>query len=150
MHFKNLSLLFTLLILLFLTGCDAPGLSGNTKKEYYTGGQLRSEFIMSDKSGLTGLLKEYGYDGKLISSVKMRNGVKHGMLTQYDPQDRVIRQVPYINGKVHGIDTAFYPNGDKMITYTYVNGVKNGQAFAYRPDGSIHRKALYRNGRLVN
>ena len=77
---KKLSLFLSIFVLLFLSACQEPGLSGKTvKKEYYTGGKLRSEFIMNDDSGQNGLRKEYGYDGHVISTVHIRNGVPHGM-----------------------------------------------------------------------
>ena len=77
---KQLSLFLSIFVLLFLSACEGPGLSGKTvKKEYFTGGQIRSEFIMDDKTGQNGLLKEYGYDGHVISSVNIRNGVPNGI-----------------------------------------------------------------------
>jgi len=150
---KKLYFLFSLLTFLLLTGCGSPTIGtpgANVEKQYFTGGQLRSEFIKSDKSGQNGLLKEYGYEGKVTSIVPIRKGVKHGVQTMYDSKGRVIRKVPYNNGKIHGIDTAFYPNGDKMITYIYINGLKEGEAFAYYPDGTVFKKAMYKRGKLIN
>lgn len=151
MNSKKLYFLLSILSFLLFTGCDNPELGGkNVEKKYFTGGKIRSAFIKSDKSGQNGLLKEYGYDGKVTSTVPIRRGVKDGIQTFFDPKGRVIRKVPYVNGKIHGIDTAFYPNGDKMITYTYRNGMKEGEAFAYYPDGTVYKKALYKRGKLIN
>ncbi len=147
---KKLTLVLFLFSLLFLSACTSPSFGKKVDKEYFTGGQLRSEFIWSDSTGKNGTLKEYGYTGHQISTVNMTNGVKNGLLTQFDEKGRVIRQVPYVNGKVHGVDKSFYPNGDRMITYTYQNGVKNGYAYSYYPNGKVCRKAKYKNGQLMN
>jgi len=148
---KHLSLPIFIFALLFFTACDGPSLSGKTvKKEYFTGGQLRSEFIMDDKTGQNGLLKRYGYDGHITSSAQIRNGVQHGLETGYDAQSRVLWKQYYINGKQEGVQKAYYPNGDLMVTYTYKNGIKEGVAQSYRKDGTVAKKVIYRNDRIVN
>ena len=151
MYFKRLSILLAVFGFIFFTGCESPSLIGKkVEKKYFTGGGLRSEFIWSDKTGRNGTLKEYGYEGHQISTVNITNGVKNGVQTLFDEKGRVIRQIPYINGKIHGIDKSFYPNGDRMITYTYQNGLRDGYAYSYYPDGTVHKKAIYRRGRLAN
>ncbi|MBT8343976.1 MAG: hypothetical protein HKP62_03450 [Sulfurovum sp.] len=148
---KKLSLFLSIFVLLFLSACQGPGLSGKTvKKEYYTGGKIRSEFIMNDASGQNGLRKEYGYDGHVISTTNIRNGVPHGVSTGYDEKGRVLSKVNYINGKKNGMLEAYYPNGDVMVSYTYKNGMKEGPAQTYNKDGSIHRRVIYSNDKIVN
>jgi antitoxin component YwqK of YwqJK toxin-antitoxin module len=148
---KKLSLFLSIFVLLFLSACEGPGLSEtNVKKEYYTGGQIRSEFIMNDDTGQNGLRKEYGYAGHVISTVHIRNGVPHGLATGYDESGRVLSKVTYINGKKDGMSEAYYQNGDVMVSYTYKNGAKEGPAQTYNKDGSIHRRVIYRNDKIVN
>ncbi|WP_295420506.1 hypothetical protein [Sulfurovum sp.] len=151
---KKLSMFLSLLLMVFVTGCSTPDLSSSfgkkVKKEYFTGGKIRSEFIMSDNSGQNGLLKKYGYDGHLTSIAHIKNGVNDGEETWFDKQGRVLMKVPYVNGKKHGVQEAYYPNGDVMISTTYVNGVKHGKAVAYNKDGSIHRQVTFRNGKIVD
>ena len=63
---NKLSLLLMTSMLLLFTACGEPSLSSEgVKKEYYTGGGLRSAFIPSDKTGQNGMLKQYGYNGKI-------------------------------------------------------------------------------------
>lgn len=149
---KTLSFFLVLFSLIFFTACEGPNLGGKgkVKKEYFTGGKIRSKFFMTDSSGQNGLLKKYGYEGHLTSTAHIKNGVNDGMETWYDKKGRVLMKVPYINGKKHGVQKAFYPNGDVMIATTYQNGVKNGEAFAYNKDGSIHRQVIFQNGRIIN
>ena len=148
---KQLSLLLAVFVLLSLTACDGPNLSGKeVKKEYFTGGGLRSEYIMDDKSGQNGLLKKYGYNGHLTSTVRIHNGVKNGVETGFDENGRALWKLNYVNGRQEGIQSAYYPNGDLMVTYTYKNGIKHGLAQTYRRDGSIDKKVTYRNDKISN
>ena len=141
-------------MLLILTACSTPELSNpfgkKVKKEYFTGGGLRSEFIMSDNTGHNGLLKQYGYNGKLTSTTEMRSGVKHGIETFYDSHGRVLRKTPYKKNRRHGILKVFYANGDPLATISYVNGIKHGKAIKYNKDGSIYQQVMFKNGRQVN
>jgi len=148
---KRLFSLSLVLFLFLLTGCEGPSLfGGKVKKEYFTNGQIRSEFIMSDSTQQNGLLKKYGPEGELTSTVPIRNGVKHGVEKLYDKEGRVLKTTPYYNGRKHGEEKGYYPNGDVWFSLPYVNGVLNGQAYIYRRDGSIMRKGIYKNGKLVN
>jgi antitoxin component YwqK of YwqJK toxin-antitoxin module len=148
---KKLSFFLSIFVFLTLNGCNEPGLSDKTvKKEYYTGGELRSEFIMDDKSGKNGLLKEYRYGGILASTVRMRNGVNDGMKLIYDNNGLIIRRVPYVNGEIHGTVQDLYPNGDILATIPYKSGMRNGQAFSYNTDGSVYRSVTFRNNKMVN
>jgi antitoxin component YwqK of YwqJK toxin-antitoxin module len=149
---KQLSLLFSIFILLSLSSCEsAPSLSGKkVKKEYFTGGKIRTEFIMDDNTEQNGLLKKYGYNGNVTSTVTIHNGVKDGIETGFDEKGRIIWKLNYINGKQHGQQYAYYPNGDVMVSYTYVNGLKHGTAQTYRQNGSVHKKVLYKNDKLAN
>jgi antitoxin component YwqK of YwqJK toxin-antitoxin module len=151
---KQFTFMLTLSLFFVLSGCSSSGLSvpfgKKVKKEYFTGGQIRSEFIMDDDSGQNGTLKKYGYDGKITSIAHIKNGVRDGIETWYDKQGRVLMRVPYVNGKKHGIQEAYYENGDIMVSYTYENGVKNGPATSYNKDGSIHTQVMYDHGKIVN
>jgi antitoxin component YwqK of YwqJK toxin-antitoxin module len=148
---KQLSILLSSFLLLTFTGCDSPSLSGKkVKKEYFTGGQIRTELIMDDDSEQNGLLKKYGYNGNVTSTVTIHNGVKDGTETGFDEHGRTIWKLNYVNGKQEGQQYAYYPNGDVMVSYTYAGGIKHGQALAYNKDGSINRKVMYRNGKISN
>ena len=131
-----------------------PGISGifanNVKKEYFTGGKVRSEFIMSDKSGQNGLLKKYGYDGKLTSTVPIRRGVKHGTEILFDSHGRIIKKTPYVRGRKSGVLEAYYPNGEVMAQITYVNNIRHGRAVKYNKDGSINQQVIFKDGYLAN
>lgn len=128
-----------------------PNLLGsNVKKEYFTGGKIRSKFIMSDKTGQNGLLKRYGYNGKITSTVHIKNGVKNGIETLFDGYGRVLKKTPYKNGRKNGIVAVYYPNGDPMAEITYVNNIRHGRAVKYNKDGSINEQVVFNNGRLTD
>ena len=143
--------LLLLLSLFIFAACDGPNFSGKTiTKEYYTGGSIRTEYIMDDKAGRNGLIKRYGYDSNVISTETVRNGVKHGKMRLYNTKGLVIREKPYVNGRVQGTLKDFYENGDVLATIPYVNGVRNGVAYVYRKDGSVERRVTFKNDRMVN
>ena len=151
---KKITLLLSLFMLFAFSGCSTPVLpipfGKKVKKEYFTGGQIRSEFIMDDSSGQNGVLKKYGFDGKITSVAHIRNGVRDGVETWYDKKGRVLMKVPYVNGKKHGVQEAYYENGDIMMSTTYENGIKSGPATAYRKDGSIYKQVMFDHGKIVN
>ena len=148
---KKLSLLLLALLLLAFTGCSSPSLMGKkVKKEYFTGGQVRKEFIMDDDTEQNGLLKKYGYNGNVTSTVNIRNGVKDGIETGFDEKGRVIWKLTYINGKQEGQQYAYYPNGDVMLSFSYLSDQKHGEAMTYNRDGSINKKVMYKNGKIIN
>ena len=148
---KKLSLFLILISLFFLTGCEGPSPFGsNVKKEYFTNGKLRSEFIMSDNTKVNGLLKRYGPDEELTSTVTIRNGVKHGVEKLYDKEGHVLKTTIYVNGRKHGEEKGYYPNGDVWFSMPYKNGILDGHAYMYRQDGKVVRHAIYRDGKIIN
>lgn len=147
---KQFTFYFLLFTLLTFTACEGPSLGGKVKKEYYTGGKVSSEFTMTDKTGLNGELKKYGYEGHLTSVVTISNGVKSGIEIWYDSVGRVIRKVPYNKGRVHGTLKELYPNGTIMATIPYKYSIKEGTAYSYNKDGSVHKKVIFKNGRIIN
>ena len=153
---KKLAISILALLLIGLSGCsnsprpNKPITVGNVKKEFFTNGDIMSEFIMSDSTGQNGLLKKYGYDGKLTSTATIKNGVRNGIETLYDNKGRVLRKTNYSNGRKNGTVTVYYPNGDTLATIPYVNGVREGYGYKYRPDGSVLQKVLFRRGRIAN
>lgn len=148
---KKLSLLLATLMLLSFTACSSPSFGGKkVKKEYFTNGQIRTEFIMDDDTEKNGLLKIYGYEGELTSTVPIKNSVKDGIETWYDSHKREIRRVPYVSGRIHGTMVELYPNGETMVTIPFQYGTKQGIAYAYNKDGSVYKKVTYRNGKMTN
>ncbi len=138
---KTIFLLFSL----FLTvGCQSPDLSGKKiKREYFTGGGIRSEFIMDDESGLNGLLKKYGPEGELTSTVPIKNGLKNGVETLYDKEGKIVLQTPYVNGKKEGIQKAYFPDGSIWYTMPFKNDKREGRAVMYDQKGRIVSEAHY-------
>ena len=149
---KSISFLVFLFSFMFLmSGCEGPSPFGShVKKEYFPNGKLRSEFIMSDNTKLNGILKKYGPDEELTSTVTIKNGVKDGVETLYDKEGHAIKKTIYVNGKKHGDEKGYYPNGDVWFSLPYRNGTLNGDAYIYQKDGRVYSHAVYRNGKVVN
>lgn len=156
--------IYLLAALFFLSACSVPNIpepfsnipsplplsiGKKVKKSYFTGGQIQSKFIMSDNTGQNGLLKRYGYNGKITSTVTIQNGMMHGIETLFDAEGRILKKTPYFKGKKEGTETIFYPNGDTMVQINYVNGVRHGKAAKYNKDGSINQEVIFENGNLI-
>ena len=141
-------------MIIFLSACSTPDINTpfgkKVKKEYFTGGQLKSKLIMDDNSGQNGLLEQYGYNGKLTSTVQVHNGVRDGIETLYDARGRILRKTPYVNGRKNGVLKVFYPNGDVLAAITYLNDTKNGKAIKYNRDGSVNEKAMFQQGKRID
>jgi antitoxin component YwqK of YwqJK toxin-antitoxin module len=150
------SLFISFLSLFLFTACGQSTVTPygdkvvQVQKEYFTGGKISSEFLMIDKTGQNGTMKKYGYEGKVTSISRIRNGVKDGIEVLYDGQSRPIRRTPYVNGRIHGTYTELYPNGDTMITIPFVHSLQEGEAYAYNKDGSIERTVIYSQGKIIN
>ena len=139
----------SLFFLLLLSGCKIPSPSDkNIKKDYFTGGGLRSELIMTNGNSQNGILKRYGFNEKLASVSTIKNGVRNGEEVGYDEQGRVLWRYFFVNGKQEGLQKAFYPNGDLMLSYTYKQGIRNGEAKTYQRDGAIIKKVMFKNGKI--
>jgi hypothetical protein len=89
---KSKTIFFAFFITVFalvLNNCSSPSFfGGKVQREYFTGGKIRSEFVMSDDTGKNGLLKKYGYDGRITSAAEIRDGMKNGIETWYDKEYR--------------------------------------------------------------
>ncbi|HFS85396.1 MAG TPA: hypothetical protein ENK72_02130 [Epsilonproteobacteria bacterium] len=144
MHWKQLLLICSMLV---LTACGQK--EPQVKKEYYTGGTLRAEFIMSDESGLNGVRKTYGYQGELLSKSTIQNGLKNGIEEHYDKGGKVIQRIPYLNGYKDGVMKAYYPNGQVMLIYTYLKDTWHGRAAKFDQQGTLLQEVWYENGRVV-
>ena len=147
---KAFSLFPLLFSLIFFTACEGPGLGGKVEKTYFTGGKIKTEFIMSDSTGHNGQLKKYGYEGHVTSVVNIQNGVKNGTEVMYDSRGRIISNIPYVNGRIHGTKKDFYPNGDVLGSIPYRYGMKEGIAYSFNRDGTVYKKVKFQNDRLVN
>jgi len=139
------TLLLTLL-LLSLSGCISST-DERIKKEYYTGGKVRSEFIMNDESGRNGIQKHYGYEGEILYQSTIENGLKNGIETWYDQQGNKVQEIPYLNGKKEGVATQYFMNG--KVTISYEKGVRQGAAAKYDKSGKVIEEVWYENGRLL-
>jgi antitoxin component YwqK of YwqJK toxin-antitoxin module len=151
MMIKRFSLFFVFVSLLILTGCNTPSPFGSSvEKKYFPNGKLQSEFIITDKKQMNGILKKYGPDEELTSTATIHNGVRHGIEKLYDKEGHVLRSTPYVNGKKHGNEKGYFPNGDIWFSMPYRNSVLNGDAYMYTQDGRVLRHAVYKNGKIVN
>lgn len=152
---KTLTLSLLSFLFLACSSANIPNPMSNVfkddvKREYYTGGKVRSEYIKSNKEGTSGVIKQYGYDGKILSTTTIENGTKHGDESYYSPDGRILKKIPYSNGRKEGVVEMYYPSGSLMVQISYIKNIKHGTAIKYNQDGSINDKAVFQNGKLMN
>jgi len=123
-------------------------LKPKVKKEYFTGGKIRSKLVMSDDTGESGLLYKYGYDGEITSTIHIKHGIKHGLETLFDKKGRIVKRTPYINGRKDGIVEVYYPDGKVLAQITYANNKRHGRASKYNHDGTTNEEVYYEHGRV--
>ena len=121
-----------------------PG--AKVKKEYYTGGKIRSKLVLDHNTEDSGLLYRYGYDGKVISTVPIKHGIKNGRETLFDTKGMIMKSTPYINGDKNGVVEIYYPDGKVMAQIAYVNNKRHGRASKYNHDGSLNKEIRYTRG----
>jgi antitoxin component YwqK of YwqJK toxin-antitoxin module len=124
------------------------GKKQKVRNEYFTGGKLRSKFVMSDDTGESGLLYKYGYDGKVTSTVYIKHGLKNGLETLFDEEGRIMKRTPYVDGRKDGIVEVYYPDGKVLAQITYANNKRHGRASKYNHDGTVNEEVQYINGRV--
>jgi len=153
---RFLYVVFASILIVLLAGCansgpseSTPSSSKDVVREYFTGGKLMSEFFITDQSTQSGILKKYGYDGKLTSTAQIKYGRKNGIETMYDPGGGILQKTPYANDVINGEQIAYYEDGSPMISIQYVNGVKDGSYKTFKRDGSLYQEVVFKDGQLV-
>jgi len=119
------------------------------RNEYFTGGKLRSKFVMNDHTGESGLLYKYGYNGKITSTVHIKHGLKNGLETLFNEKGSVMKRTPYVNGIKEGIVEVYYPDGKILAQISYSNNKRHGRASKYNKDGSTNEEVHYMHGNVV-
>jgi len=130
-----------LVVILILFSC----VKGKTKKEYYSTGELKAEYKISDNKK-HGDYKEYYRDGKLKVDAYYSEGKLDGMIKFYYDNEQVKWQVNYTNGKENGHYKKYSKNGKLIEKLYYENGVREGLARRYYLNGKLKREVDYENG----
>lgn len=130
-----------LVVILILFSC----VNGKTKKEYYSTGELKAEYEISDNKK-HGDYKEYYKDGELKEDAYYSEGKLDGMRKLYYDNGQVEWQVNYKNGKENGHYKKYSVNGELIEEWYYENGVKDSIARWYFPNGKLKKVTNYKKG----
>ncbi len=148
---KHICLLLPLSILISFTACvevEPRPFDRVVSKEYFAGGKIRSKFIVTDKTGQTGLLKEYAKKGHIVSTVQMRDGVKHGLERGYDSLGRVLWEKHYVDGKEDVSKKVYYPGSklDKKLSSQKSSASKDSVRWRFSPQVSSSKSQMNLRG----
>jgi len=93
-----------------------------------------------------GLVEQYRADGKLKTSINLKNGKRHGLAKSYYKSGGLRQQIDYVNNVKHGLAITYYENGKKHQETPYYNGEIHGIQKKYRLNGDIMAEVPYNNG----
>ena len=132
-------------MMLQIANMDIKTLSGKTEY-FYPNGKLFS--TMNVKNGvLDGEAKLYYENGKLKSIVYYKNDRIDGIV-EYDKSGKLLHKSIFENGT--GDWKLYWSNGKVSEEGKYVSGRKDGVWKKYREDGSLDTILKYDNGRLLS
>lgn len=142
---KKLIGIFTLMCLMFFTGCDLATTDnrfqceGIEKAYYADNGLLLCETILLGQKG-NRIEKTYYKNGKLALESLYENDKLNGIEKMYNEDGSIVFETPYLNDKKHGFAKVYYNGLDsQFIEILYINGEKKED----RTD-----KTYYKNGHL--
>ncbi len=113
----------------------------------------KEETATASKSNTTkknGLVKTHRSNGKLLSEINYKNGVKHGLARSYYENGRVKNEITYKNGIKEGIAKLYYQEGGVNRETPYVNGARQGVLKKFRYNGEVSSEVTYKDGMMGN
>ncbi len=107
-------------------------------EKYYKGGYL------------SGLVKNYGEDGKLKSEENFAGGNKNGLVTMFFSDGKVMSETHYIKGDIHGTVKEYNDDGEVVLEAAYINNKKEGVAKTFYSKDKPSAEFTYVKGRLTS
>ena len=103
--------------------------------------------LITTEQPISGVVKMYSYDGKLLLEEKVIDGKIDGLRKIYNDDMRI--EVNYNKGIRQGTSTSFYPNGNIRMQFIYKDDVIDGIAKSYYENGQLYEEILYQNDREI-
>lgn len=109
----------------------------NGIKNYYdpNGNLSLSENYLDGE--ITGTVKDYILDNKLILDIESTNGKANGKYTTYYPTSGKNCEGTYVDDFYNGLSECFFPDGTKRIIANYKNGNFNGEYKRFNETGTL-------------
>lgn len=133
--FKNLNIIFAIVVILNLQGLYCQELNKLNKK--------------GNKQGVwkENFDNQPNIDYALIT---YDNGEKNGELKSFYKNGNIATYLIYKNGKIDGILKNFYPNGELKYSVNYNMGLKDGIQKEFSKEGLLKAEKKYCNGTVCD
>jgi antitoxin component YwqK of YwqJK toxin-antitoxin module len=118
-----------------------------TRRDYYSNGQLREE-VKYQNGEFHGLYRRWYKNGQLEFEWNFENGERHGLQRNWYKNGQLMCEVTYENGELHGLYRRWYDNGQLMWEENYENGKPHGLYRRWYDNGQLMWEENYENGEL--
>ena len=81
--------------------------------------------------------KSFHPNGKIKTSVVIKDGKKEGFYKKWDIDGNLIRKIPFKNSLIHGQALHLYSNGQILIDRFFKNGIQEGEDRRYYENGKL-------------
>ncbi|MFO7575819.1 MAG: hypothetical protein R6W67_11755 [Bacteroidales bacterium] len=149
---RKIIVLPLLVIVLLNHACNLTGNRGDSSTNQ------GDTLVQEVKRKFTGVKPNY-LDGKLISEISYRNGIRHGLTKTYYSSGvikqiipycdglkcdtarwfyedgKLFRNTPYLNDMIHGTQVQFYRNGRVKASMSYEMGIRKNDLQEYYENG---------------
>jgi antitoxin component YwqK of YwqJK toxin-antitoxin module len=130
---------------------NQPVFRGSTK-QFSEWNKYDSENRLTDGTTgelVSGQVKLYGDDKKLMSKTNYRDGVMHGFSNSYHSNGVQATKTIFSNGNKTGTETWWGDNGLKSYEVNFLHGKMNGLETIWGEDGSITSQLRFKVGKLA-
>jgi antitoxin component YwqK of YwqJK toxin-antitoxin module len=146
----KLKLIFTFLIIHSSLFCQ------NSAVKYYNADETTIDlfdsitYLRSDMSPITGVIKKFDENRKLVLECNFTNGLKDGALRHWCSNGVLVFSGTYKLGIPEGVFQWWYSNGKPKAKCTYLNGQLHGKSEEwYLENGQLKFEENYQNGKMI-
>lgn len=112
---------------------------------YPNGVKQAVEYYQNDE--LHGLVKNFDFDGNLLSIENWHQGLIQDSAFYYFPSGQLEKQGLYKNGQYDGYWTFYHPNGTLKRKLFYYHGAPNGEWKYFNDQGVLIQEGKFINGK---
>lgn len=96
----------------------------------------------------TGTKNFYNTNGKIVSTIEIKNGINDGLIINYHPDGKAIDTTTVYYGNIYGQLAEHYPTEEILTTANYRNTLIFGPSHTYDANGHTSFELNYENGRI--
>lgn len=138
--------LLPILVLFFLVGCTSE-LSEITHDQ--TEQREGVTYEINSLNPFTGILVNYGFDGKVSSRDNYNNGRLDGLSELYYDNGQLIFRINFKEGREDGLAEFYFENGQLQKKGSYVQGKEDGLWESFYHTGAPASRILYKDNKVV-